>query len=295
LVVALVGIITIAGNAVSTALLSNQSSSHEASKDERAFAFGVVQTELAKTQDSAARAETLLFLVRAGILNSLNRDELEKMATHDLQQVGKDPSAIGIPEGLGLGMPSYNLPLPQLVPGQTSAASEMLRLATLEINSGVEENASPASIRKYWEAVPSGSRPGGSIPGPDVAWNLAFISWLIDAAGNPDKLPLSSLTSSLWKGAESKGITFDAKGTQILAGDLIFMARSNDSVERIRSGDPMPGVVGVVWSVEAATTVSPGKITYIAGNVFNAVRLADVKMSEPKIVGFARLGKSTGR
>lgn len=60
----------------------------------------------------AARAGVLLFLVRTGILNSLNREELEKMALNDLQKAGADPGNVGIPETLGFGRPEYNLDVP---------------------------------------------------------------------------------------------------------------------------------------------------------------------------------------
>src|SRR5262249_47736640 len=68
-----------------------------ATKEEREFAFKIIERELGKTGDSASRAEVLLFLVRAGILNSLNRLELEKMAIVQIKRSGKEGTEIGIP------------------------------------------------------------------------------------------------------------------------------------------------------------------------------------------------------
>jgi hypothetical protein len=47
-----------------------------ATKEERKFAFKIIERELGKTGDASSRTEVLLFLTRAGILNSLNRPEL---------------------------------------------------------------------------------------------------------------------------------------------------------------------------------------------------------------------------
>jgi hypothetical protein len=85
--------------------LAQQASEEEArraaTKDERAFAFNIIQTELSKSTDQTARAEVLLFLARAGILNSLNRPELEKMAAAQIERAGIRPGDAGIPPTLG--------------------------------------------------------------------------------------------------------------------------------------------------------------------------------------------------
>jgi hypothetical protein len=72
-----------------------------ATKEEREFAFKIIERELGKTGDSASRAEVLLFLARAGILNSLNRSELEKMAIVQIEKSGRNVQEIGIPPTLG--------------------------------------------------------------------------------------------------------------------------------------------------------------------------------------------------
>ena len=66
----------------------------DAGAKEREFQYSIVQRELADTKKSNAdRAAILLFLVRAGILNSLNKDELISMA----QQQQDNPSNTIIP------------------------------------------------------------------------------------------------------------------------------------------------------------------------------------------------------
>jgi uncharacterized protein YlzI (FlbEa/FlbD family) len=76
---------------------------HQDSKEEREFAFKIIEQQLATSTDAASRAEVLLFLVRAGILNSLDRVELEKMALVEYRKAGKDPNDAGIPSSLGFG------------------------------------------------------------------------------------------------------------------------------------------------------------------------------------------------
>jgi hypothetical protein len=75
-----------------------------ATKDEREFAFKIIERELAKSGDSGSRAEVLLFLVRAGILNSLDRVELTKMAERQAERAGLRPADVGIPPTLGLSV-----------------------------------------------------------------------------------------------------------------------------------------------------------------------------------------------
>jgi hypothetical protein len=78
-----------------------------ASKEEREFAFKIIEKELGKTGDATSRASVLLFLARAGILNSLNRKELEDMAKADIRSAGKDPETVGIPPSFGRPPPRF--------------------------------------------------------------------------------------------------------------------------------------------------------------------------------------------
>jgi hypothetical protein len=80
-----------------------------ATKEEREFAFKIIERELGKTGDSASRAEVLLFLVRAGILNSLNRPELERMAVVQIERSGGNVREVGIPPTLGREQPLNRL------------------------------------------------------------------------------------------------------------------------------------------------------------------------------------------
>jgi hypothetical protein len=79
---------------------ANSDAARNATKEEREFAYKIVETELAKSAETRERATILLFLVRAGVLNSLNRVELEKMASDDLQG-GKTAAQAVIPPTLG--------------------------------------------------------------------------------------------------------------------------------------------------------------------------------------------------
>lgn len=59
----------------------------EAEAREREFQYEIIRSELADFDKSTAdRAAVLLFLVRAGVLNSLNEDEIRKMAEQQVQE-----------------------------------------------------------------------------------------------------------------------------------------------------------------------------------------------------------------
>lgn len=66
----------------------------EAEAKEREFQYEIVRSELTNAEKSnAERAAVLLFLVRAGVLSSLNEDELRKMAEEQIER----PDAAIIP------------------------------------------------------------------------------------------------------------------------------------------------------------------------------------------------------
>ncbi|WP_027530812.1 hypothetical protein [Bradyrhizobium sp. WSM3983] len=79
---------------------ANAEAARAASKDDRQFAYTIIQSELAKSTDIRARATVLLFLVRAGVLNGLKADQLKEMAEDDLRSA-KDPTNALIPPTLG--------------------------------------------------------------------------------------------------------------------------------------------------------------------------------------------------
>jgi hypothetical protein len=116
LAVALTGLITLGGNfffdywkAGRTQSLEEMTTEadarRKASAEERGFEFKIVERELTQDDKSEGdRARVLLFLVRAGVLNGLNKDELTKMATASLEKEKINPNDIGVPT-LGLRTP----------------------------------------------------------------------------------------------------------------------------------------------------------------------------------------------
>jgi hypothetical protein len=288
LVVALVGTITIGANLLSSFVLNTQTSQTDASKDERQFAFGVINQELAKSTDLRARAEVLLFLVRAGVLNSLNRDELEKMATADLQRLNIPPESVGIPPTVGSlsAPPDYSLPTPEKSSEQTDAATRLLVAAIGEINKDVEENISFDIVKTYWSAVESPS----ITPDPSVPWSGAFLAWLISQAGNPNKLPMTASNIAIWNAGVKKGLTFLPGEEKVLPGDLFFISRSVSDVEVLRSGNAAssPAHSGVVYSVNGDVFAT------IEGNIGNAIRQRETSITDAKLIGFLRIHDEAG-
>ncbi len=92
LVIAITGLITLAGTYVVDRLTlvdqtkrdlqtSAAAAEREASAKEQEFQFQIVRAELANPEkDNSQKAATLLFLARAGVLSSLNSEELKIMA-----------------------------------------------------------------------------------------------------------------------------------------------------------------------------------------------------------------------
>lgn len=301
LVVALTGAITIAANALSGAFLDREGTQNkasltrieaalaeqgkgadanrQASNEERQFAFRVIERELAKSNEMAERAGVLLFLVRSGILNGLNRDELEEMALNDLEKSGSDSESVGIPATLGAL--NYQLDVPVSAPGQTVAARSLLEISTREINKNIEETTHLKDLERYWSVVHEFD---GEIT-PQLPWSAAFISWAIAQTGNPDGLQLSAANFKIWKSAVEKGCVI-GRLSKVLPGDLIFIARTKEQVTAVLSGGGEPMQTGVVYSVEKEKGLK-----YIGGNIGNAVRLREIALSDGKIVGFVRIGQ----
>jgi hypothetical protein len=303
LVVALVGLITIGANLASSLLLNKDTADNterlkqieaqlseesksaeahrEASREERGFAYKIIEQELAKSGDQEGRAKVLLFLVRAGILNSLNRDELEKMALNDLDLLGKGQDKVGIPPTVGT-RPSrtHDLSLPAISAGQTPAAARMLELAVLEYNLGTNDSHPPERVVEYWKSV---SNAEGSQSGDP--WGPAFISWLIIESGNPDGMATATTYKDLWDNAQKSGIVFNLSEKSILPGDLIF-AENPVSNFFAQKGVKII-MVGVVYGVTGQGIFS------IHGGWNNlATRLVQTDLDSSRILGFARLGSS---
>jgi hypothetical protein len=112
LAVALTGAITIGVNFFFDYWRANQTQSNQertgtldarrkAEAAERELEYRIVERELSDNNKSEGdRARVLLFLVRAGVVNGLNADELKSMAQASLdklQKEGEEPVSIGVP------------------------------------------------------------------------------------------------------------------------------------------------------------------------------------------------------
>jgi hypothetical protein len=63
----------------------------QAQAKEREFQYDIVRSELTNTKKTnAERAAVLLFLVKAGVLNTLDRDQLQAMAEEQIENPDKD-------------------------------------------------------------------------------------------------------------------------------------------------------------------------------------------------------------
>ena len=313
LVLALVGMITIGANGISAWWLNEQNSENtaalklldtsateklnllgsqileagrsadakrQAEQDERAFAFKVVEQELAKSVEFKERAGVLLFLVRAGILKGLNQEALEKMALDDLKG---DGSKVSIPPTLGVGATSYNLPLPPVDPAQTAEGAQLLASAVAEINKNLNEVSSWSDVLRYWSAIPNFSDPS-----PNTPWNATFLSWLIQASGNPDKLTMSPSSAVIWASARSQGIIIDMAKSQPLPGDIAFYAPSEDVAVSMRTGP----VTFKSLSVGVVYRVTDAEVEVSSGNGRNSVGIFKREIKDPRLLGFGRLGTS---
>jgi hypothetical protein len=86
--------------------LAQQSADAEAkrsaTKDERDFEFRIMERELAKTDVPVERANVLLFLVRVGVITTLKRVELEKIALEECAKAHRSSCEVGgIPPTIG--------------------------------------------------------------------------------------------------------------------------------------------------------------------------------------------------
>lgn len=246
------------------------------------FAFELLASELGKIDPSSddattRRANVLLFLVRSGVLDSLNRVELEKMA---IKQVNSRDEII--PITFGSGLPSYSLAIPDKSTGQTESSYRVLVTAVKEINSGVEEVSSFGRLIDYWRAVPQVDFTSAS---PDFGWSGAFVSWLISQANQPGQLKGSAAVSAIWDEAVRKSMTFIVGEKVVLPGDIAVYSREVgvNGDDWIKRTGFRRGHIGVVYSV------SDVGFSAIEGNVMNAIRISSHDMAEASLVGFIRL------
>lgn len=280
LVVALVGVITLTAQFASTYFLSNQTSAQDVAQDRREFSYRIMETELGKTDplDAEQRANTLLFLAKAGVLDGLNVVALEQIALGATQP----EASVSIPSTIGQSTPIYDLPLPAVDPGQTAAANQLHILAVTELNADVDELESADRVATYWSALDE------PLPGVDATtpWSGAFIAWLVRQVGNPDGLALSAAHMTTFYSGRSLGIMLGPDEPP-LPGDIVYYVRSDaDAATVLSEGRFVPGTAGVVHEVV------DGVVTSIGGNVGNGIRLMEHPLDNPQLLGYLRIGRT---
>jgi hypothetical protein len=236
--------------------------------------------EVIKTADPAKALVNLKFLLEAGLITDPER---KKSLEAYLAKPGEGPSLPAVAGArLSSDPPNYNLPPPANNPQQTRAANRLLRVAIAEINRNVDENTATDRIQQYWQATNTQVTDVSTMP-----WSAAFLSWLIREAGNKDGLPMSTANLTIWNDAVHKKLTFAPNEKSVLPGDIVIQTRTSGgpSLEDIRAGkvDFAPTSSGIVH------TVTPEKFSIIVGNTGNAIRLRDLTLKTPGLVGFIRL------
>ncbi|WP_332699402.1 hypothetical protein [Devosia sp.] len=277
LVVALVGVITIAANGAVSWVQSDQTADASALQAQRQFSYETITSELSKTDDQTERANVLLFLTKVGILQGLDLEALASIA-----QNTAETASVTIPSTIGqFSPPSYDEPIPTNIEGQTEAANILLRIAVEELNNDVDEFNQREAIDKYWSVVPD----AGSLDEQSrLLWSAAFLSWAIVGAGNPDGLELSPAHYRMWQSALDKKMTI-LPPAKPLPGDLAFFARGTTG-ENARDDGVWLGIAGVVKEVG-----SDGMVI-ITGNTNEGLRLVDRRFDDVALVGYVRLGTS---
>lgn len=275
LVVALVGVITISANGAVSWLQSDQAADASAIQAQRQFSYETITSELSKTDDQTERANVLLFLTKVGILQGLDSEALA-----DIAQNTAETATVTIPATVGRFVPpSYDEPVPDDVVGQTDAANALLKLAVAELSNDVDEFNQKEAIDKYWAVVPDAHSLDEQTRS---LWSAAFLSWAVDAVGNPDGLALSAAHHRMWQSAldNQTAILPPAKP---LPGDMAFFTRGG-SGQAARDGGLWFGLAGVVKDVTA------DGLTMIVGNADDGLRLVDRRFDDDQLVGYVRLG-----
>jgi hypothetical protein len=273
LVTAAVGVITIAAQFGSAYFLSNQTGALEIEQARTEFSFRVMEAELAKIDPLKAdqRAEVLLFLTKVGVLNGLNTVELEKYALNPTSI----PSTIG--------QPSYDLPRPTDIVGQTRAANLLYQVAVEELNADVDEVASSDRVAKYWAAL-SLSYTGADV---EVPWSGAFTGWLIIATGNPDAIDVSPSNVRTFQRGKVLGAALSEEEMP-LPGDIVYYVQNPEDIAKAKAGEEnLRGTSGVVHEIEGAT------IRFIAGNTGNGIRIVERPLNDARLLGYLRIGKTS--
>ncbi len=105
------------------------------------FQYKIIE-HILESNDEARRAETLLFLVRAGVLENLNTTYLDEVASRSIRKSGGNPEDIGVPQISG-------------VPNSLGGAKT--RLLEKVVLSRQFKSKLDACLSTLWERLPSGS------------------------------------------------------------------------------------------------------------------------------------------
>lgn len=167
----------------------------------------------------------------------------------------------------------------------TKPSDVMLVLAVSELNKGVNEMCDPGEIQKYWQAV--GSAPS-TVPSVDTPWSAAFISWVLQQSGNPHDLALSANSFEIWRSGIWAGLARPVVTNERLPrpGDLVVYASRTvgaETMDRLRLGEQRVGFVPMTMGV--ILSADEERISYISGNVGNAVSVVIRGVEDPQLVG----------
>ena len=147
---------------------------------EREFQLKILEKELRENRAEVDRARSLLFLVRAGVLDRLNDDELRKIAVETLRKRGEASDNIGVPP-LGRKTPK---PIKRTSPDNQINQSTIELIVASEVTS--QEIYEERHARPIWPRQRSGIEIG---IGYDIGHSLKHIfieDW-------QDHIPASSL------------------------------------------------------------------------------------------------------
>ncbi len=180
-----------------------------------------------------------------------------------------------------ISIPKYKLAPPKSKVILSSIQKKLIDVALGEINSNVHEVASYERIGKYWHSL------GMDLDGKDigVSWSGAFISWVIDQSGNPNKVLLSSANYKIWNDSVSKGLAILPSEEKPMPGDLVFFLRQDGlNIQTVRAGEKISfrSHSGVVYES------SDKSFSSIEGNVQNGIRLRENTYDDNRLIGFVR-------
>jgi len=179
-------------------------------------------------------------------------------------------------------IPEYDLSPPISKVILSSVQKNIIDAALGEINADIHEMVSYERIGKYWQLL------GLEYDGQDrdMPWGAAFVSWVIDQSGNPNKVPLSPTADKIWYDSVGKGLTFLPSKKMPVPGDFVFflLGRNEQGIQLIRTGKTktFKSHSGVVYES------SDKGFTSIEGNLNNGIRLREHTYDDNSLIGFVR-------